>query len=157
MRITLLVAVLLLGVLASCSSSERYQPLAVAPFFFHEPGASHVFVFHPRLLSRTEIALESSGNALPMRKDGSPEPFFWIVKATAYQRGKAVKSILLEPQAWWHANDHKHYKSISFKAFKSLGALPVETKVVIEVLRADPRFITPDPSLKVIIRASPVP
>ena len=157
MRQSSLVLLLFLGVLAACSSPERYESLAEAPFFFHVPGTSHSFVVQPRALSRTEVALESGGQALPIPDSGPPSPFSWVVTATAYQKGKAVDTIYLQPQAWWHADDQRHYKSVSLGSFDSLSMLPLRTEIVVRVVRSDPMFMSADPSLRVVVRASPIP
>ena len=139
-----------------CSSSTRHEPLAESAFFFNKEGISQEFIIKPKFYSYTEIALLSSGNALPLYT-ADKRGFNWEITATAYRDNKPIESINLHPEAWWFADVLPAYKSVSLGSFRSLGIFPRETKIIITVKKTDPNFSVSDPSLKVVIRASTAP
>ena len=157
-NVTRWTALLLCFALTACSG-ERYDPQAEAGFFFHTPGASHTFIVRPKWFSATEIVLNSKGQSIPMPQTGQPRPFEWTVVATAYRGDTMIEEIKLKEAAWWFQDGGVEFaKSVSLGTFKSLSlSIPLETKIVVKVISIDPHFSSPDPSLSVAVRASPIP
>ena len=93
-----------------------------------------------------------------MPQVGPPRPFEWTVFATAYRGDTIVEEMQLKEEAWWLQDGGAHVKSVSLGTFKSLSlGFPLETKIVVKVVSIDPHFSSPDPSLSVAVRASPIP
>ena len=157
-NVTRSIVLLLSFALAACSA-ERYAPQAEAGFFFHTPGASQTFIVRPKWFSATEIALISKGASLPMPQAGPLRPFEWTVVATAYRGDTIVEEMQLKEAAWWLQDGGAQFaKAVSLGTFKSLSlGFPLETKIVVKVVSIDPHFSSPDPSLSVAVRASPIP
>ena len=94
-----------------------------------------------------------------MPQAGPLRPFEWTVVATAYRGDTIVEEMQLKEAAWWLQDGGAQFaKAVSLGTFKSLSlGFPLETKIVVKVVSIDPHFSSPDPSLSVAVRASPIP
>ena len=156
----LLALVLLIVFAAGCEGEkDRYEPLALSDFFFHEVGATREYVVTPNRLSITEVVIYSEGTSLTQEML-ELKPLEWKVKAQAFRDGKIIDEIYLKTHAakLKGAKD-EYYADMSLGSFYGfkLELFPSPVLIRLTVEQVDQRLSRPDETLKIGIRTSPVP
>lgn len=158
--VRLINAILAVTLLVGCTrDQDRYEALAITDFFFNKVGESREFIVTPKRLSVTEVVIYSEKDSLK-EEMLEKNPLQWKVTAQAFRDGELLDEILLKASAAKPAGPKLQFYSDmslgSFSKFKwEIFPSPVLIRLTVE--EPDPRFNQADETLKIGVRASPIP